>query len=331
MLTRTICKNLVIAALTANAAAFSSSLLAQSYPSKPINVVVPYPAGGAADYSARVITKEMINTLKQPMIIDNVPGAAGALGTLKVLNAPADGYNILVSSPIELILSPLAISAAKYKPDDLRTAAILGKTETILLTRKDLGVNTLEELVALAKSRADKPLSYCTPGIGSLYHLMGEKFNIITGTKNLHAPYTGLPQCVTNVVGGQIDFTFVPIAGPFPGFIDNGSMKAIAVAANSASPRFPKVPLAKATKGFEDFSFSIWQAIHVSAKTPDGVVLALNKSAYAALATPEVKKTFEATGATLFDAMSLAEANAFYVKEAAFYQSIAKSINLQQQ
>lgn len=328
---RAITKNFTLFALAASAAVFSPSLLAQSYPSKPINVVVPYPAGGAADYSARVLTKDMTLTLKQPMLIDNVPGAAGALGTLKIINAPADGYNILVSSPIELILSPLAISAAKYKPEDLRTVAILGKTEMILLTRKDLGVNTLEELVALAKSRTDKPLSYCTPGIGSLYHLMGEKFNMIAGTKNLHAPYTGLPQCVTNVVGGQIDFTFVPITGPFPGFVDNGSVKAIAVAATSPSPRFPKVPLAKASKGFEDFSFSIWQAIHVNNKTPNDIVLTLNKSAYATLLNPEVKKNFEAAGATLFDTMSVAEAGAFYAKEIATYQAIAKSINLQQQ
>ena len=324
-------QSLARAVILGAATVLAHGAIAQNYPSKPINVVVAYPAGGAADFSARVITKEMVNTLKQPMVVDNVPGAAGALGTLKVINAPADGYNFLVSSPIELILSPLAISAAKYKPEDLRTVAILGKTGVMLATRKDLGVNTLEELVALAKSRTDKPLSYCTPGIGSLYHLMGEKFNAIAGTKNLHAPYTGLPQCVTNVVGGQIDFTFLPIAGPFPGFVDNGSLKAISVAAASASPRFLKIPLAKASKGFEDFSFSIWQGIHVHTKTPNDIVLALNKSAYAALANPEVKKNIEGTGATVSEPMSIAEMNAFYAQEIATYQAIAKSINLQQQ
>ena len=313
------------------AAFVCQAVLAQSYPSKPINFVVPYPAGGAADFSARVLAKEMPNLLKTTILVDNVVGVAGALGTAKVINAVPDGYNVLISSPLEMILTPLAISAAKYKPEDLRPAAFLGYTSVMLVTRKDLGVNSFEELNALAKKNADKPLSYCTPGLGSLYHLMGEKLNALAGTKSLHVPYNGFPQCVTNLVGGQIDFAFLPIAASFPGFVDSGGMKIIAVAATTPAVRFPKAPLIKNNKGFEDFSFSIWQGIHVNAKTPDDVVNTLNKATYAALAMPETRKTIEATGAVVIEPMNIAQMNAFYAREIAMYQAIAKSINLMQQ
>jgi tripartite-type tricarboxylate transporter receptor subunit TctC len=328
---RTLTKSFALIALAASAAVFSPSLLAQSYPSKNVNIVVPYPAGGASDFAARVLAKEMPGLLKTSMTVDNVVGVAGALGTSKVINSAPDGYNLLISSPLEMILTPLAISAAKYKPEDLRPAAFLGYTSVMLVTRKDLGVNSLEELNALAKKSTAKPLSYCTPGLGSLYHLMGEKLNMLAGTQNLHVPYNGFPQCVTNLVGSQIDFAFLPIAASFPGFVDSGGMKIIAVAATAPAVRFPKAPLMKSSKGFEEFSFSVWQGIHVSAKTPDDIASIINKATYAALAMPDTKKTIEATGAVVFDPMTIQQMNAMHAREIAMYQAIAKSINLQQQ
>lgn len=324
-------QSLARAVILGAATVLAHSAIAQNYPSKPINIVVPYPAGGASDFAARVLAKDMPSLLKTTMTVDNVVGVAGALGTNKVIAAAPDGYNVLISSPLEMILTPLAISAAKYKPEDLRPAAFLGYTSVMLVTRKDLGVNSLEELNALAKKSTDKSLSYCTPGLGSLYHLMGEKLNQLAGTKNLHVPYNGFPQCVTNVVGGQIDFAFLPIAASFPGFVDSGGIKLIGVAASAPAVRFPKAALMKSSKGFEDFVFSVWQGIHVSSKTPDDIVGILNKTTYAALAMPETKKTIEATGAVVFEPMSITQMNAFHAREIAMYQAIAKSINLQQQ
>jgi tripartite-type tricarboxylate transporter receptor subunit TctC len=303
----------------------------QSYPTKPINIVVPYPAGGASDFVARLFSKEMTSTLKQPILVDNVTGVGGALGVMKTLNAAPDGYTMVISDIAALITTPLTNVNAKYKPDEIKTVAMLGQSNIMLVVRKDLTVNNMSELIALAKKSKDRPLSFCTSGIGSNYHLMLEKFNAIADTKLLHVPYNGFPQCMTNLIGQQIDVAFLPIAGPFPGFVDSGAMKILAIAGSAPAPRFPKAPLMKATKGFEDFVFSAWAGFHVSNKVPDEVVLTLNKAAMAAMETSEVKNQLATTGSQLFEPMSPAQAHAHYLREVVIYQAIAKSINLQQQ
>jgi tripartite-type tricarboxylate transporter receptor subunit TctC len=208
---------------------------------------------------------------------------------------------------------------------------MLGQTNIMLVVRKDLAVSSLGELIVLAKKSTDKPLSFCTSGIGSNYHLMLEKFNAIADTKLLHVPYNGFPQCMTNLIGQQIDIAFLPIAGPFPGFVDSGAMKILAIAGSAPAPRFPKAPLMKATKGFEGFAFSAWAGFHVNNKVPDDVVLTLNKAAMAAMETTEVKNQLASTGSQLFEPMTPAQAHAHYLREVVLYQAIAKSINLQQQ
>lgn len=309
----------------------SHAALAQSFPAKPINVVVPYPAGGAADFVARFMTKEMTTTLKQPMLVDNVSGVGGALGVMKALNAVPDGYTMVISDIASLITTPLTNLNAKYKPEEIKTVAMLGQADIMLVVRKDLGVSSLDELIALAKKSTDKPLAFCTSGIGSNYHLMSEKFNTTADIKVLHVPYNGFPQCMTNLIGQQIDYAFLPVAGPFPGFVDSGAMKILAIAGLVPSARFPKAPLIKSSRGFDGFVFSAWAGFHVNNKVPDDVVMTLNKSARAAMETTEVKKHFADSGSTIFSPMLPSEAHAFYLREVATYRAIAKSINLQQQ
>lgn len=310
---------------------FAQTALSQAYPSKAINVVVPYPAGGAADFVARFMTKEMTTTLKQPMLVDNVAGVGGALGVMKALNATPDGYTMMSSDIAALITTPLINVNAKYKPEEIKTVAMLGQANIMLVVRKDLGVNNLGELIALAQKRTDKPLAFCTSGIGSNYHLMSEKFNTTADIKALHVPYNGFPQCMTNLIGQQIDYAFLPVAGPFPGFVDSGAMKILAIAGAAPSARFPKAPLIKSSKGFDDFVFSAWAGFHVNNKVPDDVVMALNKSVRAAMETTEVKKIFADSGSTIFPPMLPSEAHAFYLREVATYRAIAKAINLQPQ
>lgn len=304
--------------------------MAQTYPSKTVSMIVAFPAGGASDQVGRIMAKGMGENLNQTFIVDNVVGAGGSIGALKAINATPDGYTLIAGSPLELILAPLGMAAAKNKPEDVRMIALAGRTSMVLVTRKDLGVNTFEEFIALAK-KTDKPLSYASAGVGSLYHLMGEKFTAMTGAKTLHVPFNGLAPMMTNLVGGQVDFAFAPIAGPVPGFIDSNGVKAIAVSATETVARLPKVPTIRSQKGFEDFVFSIWAGVHTSAKVPDTIAAILHKSAYAIMATPETRKALEASGMVLAAPMTLAEVAAFYAKETTQYQAIAKAINLQAQ
>jgi tripartite-type tricarboxylate transporter receptor subunit TctC len=144
-------------------------------------------------------------------------------------------------------------------------------------------------------------------------------------------PYPGFGQCLNDIAGGVVDFAVVPIACPFPGYVDNGSVRALAVLSDKPNPRVPKVPLANATKGLESLNFSLWSAIHVNAKVPDATVDQLNKAILAALAKPEVRKTLEATGATLFDAMTPQQAQAYYLKDVQLLESLAKSVGATKQ
>jgi tripartite-type tricarboxylate transporter receptor subunit TctC len=323
-------KTLLVAGAAIGMLALSSLVSAQTFPSKPVTMIVAFPAGGGSDVLGRMVGKSMQDVMGQPVIVENVVGVGGSLGVLKAANAAPDGYTILAGSPLELIYTPLGIAAAKNKPEDMRMAALVGHTPIAIAVRKDLPVNTLEEFIALAK-KSEKPLSFGSVGVGSLYHLMAEKALQNAGAKGLHAPYGGLAPYLKDLMGGVIDFAVVPLVGPVNGAIESGQIKALAVAANQPIARFPKVPAARATKGFEDYQFSIWIGVQASAKTPDAQVAAIHKAAYTAMANPETRKSIEASGTVIAEPMSLPQLDAFYKKEAATGAAIAKSINLQAQ
>ena len=321
---------LLAAGATLGLLALSPVALAQSYPNKPVTMIVAFPAGGGSDVIGRLVGKAMQDSLGQPVIVENVVGVGGSLGVLKAANATPDGYTILAGSPLELIYTPLGVAAAKNKPEDMRMAALVGHTPIAIVVRKDLPVNTLEEFVQLAKT-ADKPLSFGSTGIGSLYHLMAEKALQISGAKGLHAPYNGLAPYLKDLMGGVLDFAVVPLVGPVLGAIDGGQIKALAVASRQSIARLPKLPPARNTKGFEDYQFSIWIGVQASPKTPEALMAAIHKAAYAGLANPETRKSIEAGGTVIAEPLSLAQLDSFYKKEAATGAAIAKSINLQAQ
>ncbi len=312
-------------------AATAAGAQAQTFPSKTITMIVPWPAGGATDAAGRVIANELKSSLGQNVIVENPAGAGGSLGTVKALNAPADGHTLLMSSQQDVVLAPLSYKAATFKADDARTVAMVGHTSVMIVVRKDLPAATLGEFVALMKSQTAKPLSYCTPGLGTIYPLIVERMNAMVQTKNLQVPYPGFGQCLNDIAGGVVDFAVVPIAGPFPGYVDNGSVRALAVLSDKPNPRVPKVPLAKETKGFEGLNFSLWSAVHVNAKVPDAVVEQLGKAVLAALAKPEVRKTLEATGATIFEPMTPAQAHALYLKDVQQLEALAKTVGVTKQ
>jgi tripartite-type tricarboxylate transporter receptor subunit TctC len=316
--------------LATSTLAFATLAAAQGYPNKPVTMIVAFPPGGGSDVLGRLVGKGMQESLGQTVVVENIVGVGGSLGVLKAANAAPDGYTILAGSPLELIYTPLGIAAAKNKPEDMRMAALIGHTPIAIAVRKDLPVNTLEEFMALAK-KSDKPLSFGSTGIGSLYHLMAEKALQNSGATGLHAPYNGLAPYLKDLMGGVIDFAVVPLVGPVLGAIDGGQIKALAVAAPQSIARLPKLPPARATKGFEDYQFSIWIGVQASAKTPDAQVAAIHKAAYAAMTNADLRKTIETAGTVIAEPMTLQQLDSFYKKEAATGAAIAKSINLQAQ
>jgi tripartite-type tricarboxylate transporter receptor subunit TctC len=304
---------------------------AQNYPAKPISLIVPYPAGGPSDFFARKVQPDAAAKLGQPMIIENIGGAGGAIGMGKLVNAPADGYTLSAGSPMELVLAPLAIQGVKYKSEDFKLVAQFTTTNTILTVRNSLNIKTVDELLAYARKNPDKPLTYGSVGPGSLYHLIGEKFSQVTKLPMLHVPYKGIAPLITDLMGGQIDMAFLPLGGSIPQTILDGKIQGLAVTAKTPHALFKQFPPMAAMKGLEAMDFDIWSGIQVHKNTPDHVVNALNKAFYAAVEAPETRKAFESNGNVVLAARTPTELARIYKSEIERYRAIAKSIHLEPQ
>jgi tripartite-type tricarboxylate transporter receptor subunit TctC len=313
------------------AASACGPVVAQTYPSKPISLIVPYPAGGPSDFFARKVQPEAAAKLGQPMIIENIGGAGGAIGLTKLVNAPADGYTLSLGSPMELVLTPMAIQGVKYKSEDFKLVAQFTSTNTILAVRNSLNVKTVDELLALARKSSDKPLSYGSVGPGSLYHLIGEKFSQLTKVQMLHVPYKGIAPLLTDLMGGQIDMAFLPMAGSIPQTLIDGKIQGLAVTAKAPHPLFKQFPAMAAMKGMEAMEFDIWSGVQVHKNTPDPIVNALNKAFYASAEAAETRKALESSGNVVLPSRTPAELARIYQAEIERYRAIAKSINLQAQ
>ena len=308
-----------------------TAAVAQTYPVKSISLIVPYPAGGPSDFFARRVQPDAAAKLGQTMIIENIGGAGGSIGLSKLVNSPADGYTLSLGSPMELVLAPMAIQGVKYKSEDFKLVAQFATTNTVLAVRNSLNVKSVDDLLALARKSADKPLSYGSVGPGSLYHLIGEKFSQLTQVQMLHIPYKGIAPLLTDLMGGQIDMAFLPMAGSIPQTLIDGKIQGLAVTSKTPHPLFKQFPAMAAMKGLEAMEFDIWAGVQVHRNTPDAVVNTLNKAFYASAEAPETRKALEASGNVVLPARTPVELARIYQSEIERYRAIAKSINLQAQ
>ncbi len=310
-------------------AMFLASLAsAQTYPSKPVTIVVPYPAGGPSDYVARKIQPGVSKALGQPLVIENVGGVGGTLGIQKALNASADGYTIIQGSPIDLIVTPLSLASAKYKSEDLRMVAQIVKGPLVLLARKDFPASNAEELIAQAARPDAKDLAFGNNGQGGLYHLVAAQFSQRAELKATHVPYKGTAQALNDLMGGQIDLLFAVFAGNIPTLVAEGKVKVIGLATRAPLAAFPKLPVLTAHPKLSDFEYSSWAAVMVPRGVPDAVAERLNKVVYETIANPDIRAAFEAMGNTVVAPHPLAELDGIYRSEIERYRTIAKAINL---
>ena len=303
---------------------------AQAWPAKPLTMIVPWPAGGPSDFVARKLQPDMAKSLGQPVVIDNIGGAGGAIGVQKNLNA-TDGYSVTLGSPLELIVAPLTLAAVKYKADDLKIVAQIVKAPLVLVARKDLPANSADELIALASRAGAKPLSIGNGGNGSLFHLAAEKFGQQAGVKFTHVPYKGTPPMLADLMGGQVDLAITVWAGSLPNMVAEGKVKAIGLAARAPLAKFPQVAALGGHPKLAGFEFDAWASIAVPRNTPDAVANRINKAVYDALQNPETRSAFEATGNLIVSPTSVADLDRVYRDEIARYQAIAKSINFEPQ
>lgn len=304
---------------------------AQAYPAKPITLVVPWPAGGPSDFVARKLQPDMAKGLGQPVVIDNIGGAGGAIGIQKNVSAAADGYTMSLASPLELIVAPLTLAAVKYKPEDMKIVGQIVKAPLVLLARKDLPANTVDELIVLTTKPGAKELSVGNGGNGSLFHLVAEKFGQQTGAKFVHVPYKGSAPMMTDLMGGQVDMAFTIFAGSIPSMIAEGKVKVLGLATSKPLSKFPQIAALAAHPKLAGFEFDSWAGIAVPRNTPDAVSSRINKAVYETLQNPETRAAFEATGNLIVNPTSVADLDRVYRDEVARYQAIARSINFQPQ
>lgn len=306
---------------------------AQSYPSKTISLIVPYPAGGLSDVLARMVNNPLAKQLGQPVIVENRGGVSGAIAAQKVLNAPADGHYVLQGSPNELILSPLANAEVKFKSEDFRLVQMIGAAQMAVYTRPDMPAKNMEELIEYARKGAKegKPLTYASVGRGSFYHLLGEQFSKLTGIPMTHVPYRGGAPANQDLIGGQVDIFITVYGKSYQQLADSGKIKILAMLNSERLDGVKQIPAITETPQLKNFTFNIWTGYFVKKDTPEPVVQALHKAFTASLSDPAVREGLEANSLLVAKPASLSDVAKVYADGTAQFRAIAKSINLQPQ
>lgn len=309
----------------------AAAAVAQGGSTKPVNLMVPYPAGGPSDAIARIFFNPLGKELGQQVLVENLGGVSGALAAQKVLAAPADGQYIFQGSPNEVILSPLANAAVKLKTEDFRLVHPVADAVMVFVTRKDLPVGSVDELIALARKSADRPLSYGSVGIGSLYHLILESAQAQTGIKLSHVPYKGNAPLLQDIAGGQVDFAVLVYSAAMGALADQGRLKVIGQLGAQRSELLKNVPTAGESQALKGFSYKIWTGFMVPKNTPEDVVVRLHAAIGKTLKDPAVRTQLAAQTQLAAAPMTLAESAKFFDAETARYRAIAKQIHLQPQ
>jgi tripartite-type tricarboxylate transporter receptor subunit TctC len=311
----------------------SVAAFAQTFPSKPVTMMVPYPAGGLSDVIARRVNPSLAKALGQPVIVENLGGAGGAIAAQKVLNAPSDGYYLFQGSPNELILAPLANAAVKFKTEDFRQIQRVALAPMAIMARADLPANTADELVAYANKQAKdgKPMTYASVGTGSFYHLLGEQMSKTLGVPMTHIPYKGGADVFKDMIGSQIDIFISPYGAPQVELAKQNKIKFIAVLSPQRQALVPQIASVADSKGLKTFLYEIGTGYFVKRDTPEPIVQALHKALLQVLGDAEVKAGLVLLGAELAAPQSLDGAGKAFADEATQYRAIAKSINLQAQ
>ncbi len=296
------------------------------YPDRPVSLIVPYPAGGPSDTGARRLTVGLGQKLGQPVVVDNVAGASGAIGAQKLLRSAPDGLTVFFGSPNETVLAPLANPSIQYKSTEFRMACMSTITPYVPVGRATLPANTIDELVTLGRSSA-KPLTFGSVGVGSQQHLAGESIKARSGMNMMHVPYKGAAPAMNDLLGGQIDLSVMTFSGGTLALIKSGKLKSFGVLSRKRDAVAPSLSTINEGKFLKDVSFVSWGGIFVVTKTPAAIVERLNAELNAVNALPEVRTSAEAAGSRVPERMTLAECDRFYQGEIAKFQEIAKTVN----
>lgn len=315
------------AALGATAAAHAQTPAIPSV----LTIMVPFPAGGVSDLYARAVAPRVAKELGCTVIIENLPGASGSIAVAKVLGRGATGDMLVLGSPTEMILAPATMQSARYKPEDFRPIAMLSRSQLALYARADLPAGSVDELVGWAKANPDKPLSYGSVGVGSIYHLAGQAFADAVGVAMNHVPYKGGAPLLQDLSGGHIDLVLLPANGDMARRVATGKPKALAVTGSARSPVFPGVPIFAESRSLPRFStVDSWAGLFIPAMAPAPLTQAISRAVLATLGDPEVQQQLQAqSGVPLAPPLPAPQLAAFYSAEIDRYTQAVRKAKLQ--
>lgn len=273
--------------------AMGSAWAQSTYPNRAIKVIVPFAAGGSTDIIARLAAQPMSKELGQPVVVENVGGAAGALGTMQVANATPDGYTLAIATVSTMIVYPAAHPKPQYTLDQFAPITNIASMPNVVSVGPTIKAKDLKEFVALLKASPGK-YTFATSGVGSINHMLGESFQSAAGVKLIHVPYKGSGPGMQDVIGGQVDMIFDQFPSSKP-MIDSHRLRAIGVISPQRIPGYDVMTMEEA--GMKGFTDEAWYGLLAPAKCPPEVIARLGEAMKKVMAQPELRAQLEKVGA----------------------------------
>ena len=271
---------------------------AQDFPTRPVTLVVPYPAGGSADMFGRTVAQAMEPTLKQNVVVENKPGAAGNLGMTQVARSKPDGYTIGLGTIGTQAINPYLYQEMQFDPaKDLVPIALVSTTANVIAVAANSPYKSLQDIINAARANKDKKLSYGTPGIGSSPHLTAANFEAVAGIELLHVPFKGVSQSMPAVAGGQVDLLFDNLPSSINHIKDGSRIRGIAITSLNRDPAAPDLPTFNES-GLKGFDVTAWFALYAPRNTPQPVVDKLIEAARVGLQSDKIKESYGKVAAT---------------------------------
>ena len=290
-------QKIILALILALVATALRPVAAQTYPAKPIRFIVPFPPGGGNDLIARELSQHLTESLGQPMVVDNRPGASTLIGAEAAAKASPDGYTLFMGNNSTLTINPNLYKKLPYDAvRDFAPLSLLASAPFVLLAHPSVPAQSVKELIALARQRPGQ-LNFGSSGLGIATHLAGEMFKLMARVDIVHIPYKGAAPALTDLIGGQIELLFNNVISAMP-HVRSGRLRALAVTSKTRSHALPQVP-AVAEAGLPDYEASVWYAVLAPARAPAPVLTRLHGEFVKALQQPRVQDRLASDGASI--------------------------------
>jgi tripartite-type tricarboxylate transporter receptor subunit TctC len=297
-----------------------------TFPSRPIHLIVNFAPGGTGDIVARLVGAKLSSAVGQSVVVENRPGAGGTLGARDVVNAEPDGYTLTVAQTPEIAINPFFMKDAGYDPrKDLQPIALAGVVPLALVVPANAPYSTMAEFVKFLRT-TDRPVTFASAGIGTPGHLAGELMKLKLNGKLTHVPYKGAGPALNDVVGGHVDFYFPGFPAAMP-LMQGGKVKLLAVSSAKRSSTAPDIPTVAETTGIANFDFTLWVGFFGPRALPGDITRRLNAEINQILLEPDIKTRLQNDGADV-SALSVDQFAAFVDSEIEKYQAIIKTADL---